>query len=169
MKRNNIEHSTLSKRESSNMGAVFEKMESLKDEQPEEIKSESVIPAFKDLILLGKIFEVVEIGSYKFQISTLSNKQRKSVMDRITKLPPQDQVINIKPYTLAESIISVNDLDLVQISNLDKGSDFEKKLDVIAEWQAILVDKLFERYESMIASSKKFFEGATLEEETKKS
>lgn len=123
----------------------------------------------KDLILFGKISEDVKIGPYTFKIGTLSNNQQRDIFKRLFSMSNEDKIVNLKPYTLAEAILSVNGAGLEELYT---GNDFslsvtKKKEYVIAQLQSTLVDKLYTKYEEISKKSNDILSGDGISDDIK--
>ena len=144
----------------SRMGEVFEKLEEVKNEsQPETPKEEYKMPSdLKDLIVFGKVSEEVSIGGYNILISTLNAKQQRKLVSELMKLSSEDRIFYIKIYTLSEAIVSINNVPMNEISSDASIEDsFQRKVEVISNFQSTLIEALFNKYESMNNISKEYF------------
>ena len=132
-------------------------------------KEEKTIPdGLKNLILLGRETEDVVIGDYTFKISTLSSKQQKDLLKRFFSLSNEDKLANVKIRTLAEAIISVNQVSLDSLYYGDENLEpYEKKVEIISQLQANIVDKLFEKFDSLNKKTNSIFENGGLDEGVK--
>lgn len=144
-----------------------------KAEEAEEAKNEKVsksLPDLKDLIFFGRIKEKIEFGNFTFELTTLTNKQHKSLVSRLVGLKNNDEkLLNIKSYTLAESITSVNGIPLEKFAESEGVGDvFEKKVELINSFQSTLVEALFAKYEEITTTSNKLMSQDEVKEEIKK-
>jgi hypothetical protein len=124
---------------------------------------------FKELALFGKISEDVEVGSYKFKISTISAKQQKGILKKLFLMSNEEKVANLKFLTLSEALISINGVSLESFYFGDDQtlSVDEKRSEVLLELQAVVVDKLFAKYEELILKSNSFVSNGGLEDSLK--
>jgi hypothetical protein len=165
--RTNVEHDTASKARSA-MGAMpagvakaLEKVKETNEETMVEKVPEVEIPSgLRDLIFFGKYSEDITLGPYVFKISTLTNKQQKDIFKKLFPLSNEDKISSLKGITLSEAIVSVNGASLESLytgsnSNL---SINDKREYVISEMQSNLVDRLFQKYESLVRKSSSIFE-----------
>jgi hypothetical protein len=178
------EHSMMGDRSASknktSTNDMFSKLEELKKEPvasvvPEhkvasEVKDEhpKVASDIKDLIIFGKISEDISIGGYNIAISTLNARQQKRLISELMKLDSGDRIFYIKIYTLAEAIVSINNIPMDQISSDDSITDvFLRKVDIISNFQSAFIESLFDKYETINNSSKEYFK-TSLGEQIKK-
>jgi hypothetical protein len=160
---------------------MFGKLEEMKKEP---IASQSVVPEqkstevkteqpkvtsdLKDLIIFGKISEDISIGGYNIAIATLNARQQKRLISELMKLDSGDRIFYIKIYTLAEAIVSINNVPMDQISTDDSIEDiFLRKVDVISNFQSAFIESLFDKYEAINNNSKEYFK-TSLGEQIKK-
>jgi hypothetical protein len=159
---------------------MFSKLEELKKEPiasvvPEqkvvqEAKSEqpNITSDLKDLIIFGKVSEDISIGGYNIAISTLNARQQKRLISELMKLDSGDRIFYIKIYTLAEAIVSINNVPMDQISTDDSIEDvFLRKVDIISNFQSAFIESLFDKYETINNNSKEYFK-TSLGEQIKK-
>jgi hypothetical protein len=134
----------------------------------EAAEDKPIPPGFKNLALFGKLVEDISIGDSTIKISTLSSRQQKEIVKRLMKIEQDERILNIKPYTLAEAIVSVNGLSLNEIYSGEQHlSEYEQKVEVIMEFQASLVDKIFEHYEKMVERSMGLYNDGGIKENSK--
>lgn len=172
----NVEHATASKIKNirempQGVANALQAVKELNEEEMAPVVEKERVQApaeLRDLVLFGKATEEINVGGYTIKLSTLSNRQQKAVLTRLLKLTGDDRLMSVKTYTLAEAIISINGVSLVDVyDGGEKLSDDEKKIDVILNFQSSLVEKLFDKYESLVEKSNKLFEEGDLAEEIK--
>lgn len=168
MRRGNVEHQTTSKIQSklgnmpSGVNKALEKVKELNETEQEEEQLVPVSSELKDLILFGKIVEDFQFGGYVFKISTLNNRQQKNLINKLLKLNNEQRILQIKPFTLSEALISINGTSLVELYNGHQNlSDEDKKLELVSELQSSLVEVLFKKYEQLVERSNDLFEPKT--------
>lgn len=133
---------------------ALEKVQDFKDDKKEEERA-PIPDGFKNLTLFGRLTEDMTFGPYIFKISTLNVRQQKEILKKIFPLSNEEKIANLKLLTLSEAIVSVNGAPL---ESLYFGENYalsasEKRSEVILELQASIVDKMFERYESLVKDS----------------
>ena len=172
----NVEHATASKIKNikempQGVSNALQAVKEMNEEEmaPVVVKERVQAPAeLRDLVLFGRVVDEVSIGGYSIKISTLTNRQQKAVLTRLLKLTGDDRIMSVKAYTLAEALVSINGVDLIDLyDGNEELSNDEKKIDVILNLQSSLVEKLFDKYESMVVKSNKIFEEGDLAEEIK--
>ena len=150
---------------------ALEKVKELNEAEMEEhVEVENPqLPELRNLLFFGKIREQVNIGGYIFELTTLTNKQQRSLISRLVKMDDEGKLLSIKPMTLAESLISVNGLPLEDLYDGDQElSDIDLKLEVISDMQYTLVERLFEEYEKINKKSTDLARAEDLEDQIKK-
>jgi hypothetical protein len=110
----------------------------------------------RDLIFLGKLKETVEIGGYSFVISTLSASEQRDIMKDVMSGDAADRILDIKPMAVSYAVETVNEVPLEDLCD-DKSikSKKERRLNVILNMQSILVEKLYQVYDNLVATSSK--------------
>ena len=138
---------------------AMNKVQEMTEEEAPKPEPRKVVPSeLKDLVLFGKVVDELEIGGFTFKMSTLTNRQQKTLVKRLVKLDNEERLMNIKVFTLAEAIHSINDVPLSEISSYSEEGwgDFEKAVEALSELQSNLVDKLYDYYESLVNKSNSF-------------
>lgn len=114
----------------------------------------------KNLVLFGKMTEDVVIGDYTFSITTLKAKKQKQLVSRMMKLSEEDKLLNIKLYTLAEAIESINYVNFEEIEFDYESTDvFDRKVEILLEFQSSIINKLYDNYEKLSDSSRRAISG----------
>ena len=122
----------------------------------------------KQLVFLGRIEDVKEIGGFEFKVRTLTSAEYDSVWLGLSVLGGSDKILLIKRPILARAIVSVNGsaLDaLYEGKNKDASSQL-MALEVLSNWQESLVNQIFEFYNELAKRSNEVF--SNLKEEIKK-
>jgi hypothetical protein len=121
------------------------------EEDPELTEEEAQnISELRDLLFFGRIKERINIGGYIFELTTLKNKQQKSLISKLVKMDPEQRLLNIKPVTLSLALVSINGSPVEDLYDGDEELDVsEMKMDVISEMQSTLVERLFAEYEKI--------------------
>ena len=175
--RGNIEHSEVSS--TSNILGAIEKLNSMQeaDEQlkypeakPETKEAKKVSADLRDLILFGKVTESVEYGGFTFVLSTLNNKQQQRLVKKLIKLENEDRFLSVKIFTLAECVVSVNNMPLCDLYDDADGenlTDYEASVEVLREMQLGLVESLYVRYEELAKQSNDLFKKDGIEGDIK--
>jgi hypothetical protein len=170
-KRNNIEHASISKvmkNLPSGVSDALDKVREFNEVEPIEEQKES-IPEVRHLVLFGKIVEDLIVSGYKIRVSTLSNRQQKSLVKKLMKLDSEDRIADVKVMTLTEAVVSINELPLEDYYS-EENSDLnveQKRYEVISDLQSSLVNKLFDFYESLVLKSNKILTNGELKTEIK--
>lgn len=111
----------------------------------------------KSLIYLGCLTETVNIGNYRFDVCTLTTAQQRDVMKKImADGNATERMLDIKPLTMAYATRTVNGVPLESLSSLpDDLPDTERRLDVMMNLQSIVIEKLYQVYDSLVTKSGK--------------
>jgi hypothetical protein len=134
--------------------------ETIVSEESDDNSSKSLnLSNLKDLIFLGRLQREVEIGGYKFFLTTLNTKEQRVVMQKIMVVDDVTRLLDAKPVTLAFALKTVNDVNLEDICEDENLEDsFDKRISVIMSLQVGLIESLFKAYEELIEESSKTFE-----------
>mgnify|MGYP001206978732 CR=1 FL=1 len=125
-----------------------------KDANANADKDTSKISDLKNLILLGKLVEVVSIAGFNFKLSTLSTKEQSQIMKALMKSDEIDRVLNSKAIAVSYCIKEINAVSLSELSlEHDGETDEERRASFVMEMQATLVDKIFTEYEKLVERS----------------
>ena len=108
----------------------------------------------REVMLLGRLTEVVKVSGFSFELCTLSTREQKEIINKIMSMQTDNKMLDIRPVTLAFSLKSINGVSLENLSeNLELSDPVEKRIDVILNMQTNLVDKLFKTYEKLLEES----------------
>ena len=177
--RSNVEHSSASKANAAldtakNMpSGVNDALEKIKEMNEGESKSKSsskpVKAELKDLVLFGKVVEEFSIGGYTFEVSTLSGKEQKFLVRKLLKLDSEERLMNVKEFTLAAAIKTINGVPLYEVYNDEEEglSKEQKSIEVVSNFQSNLIERLFDKYEELVVKSNSVFEDGDLGEQVK--
>jgi len=142
--------------DTSNEEDSLEEIEPVVDDNRKEETNETMLGLddLKNLIFLGKINEVVDIVGYKFVITTLSTKQQKEIMQTVMQFDQIDRLLDIKPVTVSYVIESVNGVPLEDLcANEELEGVAERRLDVVLNMQSVVVERVYQIYEKLVAAS----------------
>lgn len=103
------------------------------------------------LIFMGKNERVVEIGEVRFTMSSLTEKQNRTLLEKIFGLSEAERLAQSKGIAVASSILKINEFDLeTVIGEVEEGeTPFDKKIALISKMQFSIVNKLYEAFESI--------------------
>ena len=103
------------------------------------------------LIFMGKNERVVEIGEVRFTMSSLTEKQNRTLLEKIFGLSEAERLAQSKGIAVASSILKINEFDLeTVIGGIEEGeTPFDKKIALISKMQFSIVNKLYEAFESI--------------------
>lgn len=108
------------------------------------------------LVFLGRLSKVISISGYKFAITTLSTGQQREIMQTVMKVDQIDRLLDIKPVTVSYAIESINSVSLEKLCKDDSIEDIsERRLDVVLSLQSSVIEKAYQVYESLVATSNK--------------
>jgi len=111
---------------------------------------------FKNLVLLGRLEEDVDISGYTFTMTTLSARGQRDIMKHIMSLDEMDRILGAKAVAVAYSIKSVNGTPLFIVSKDNEGeTDMERNLDFILSLQSSVIERLYAKYEELVQQSGK--------------
>jgi len=169
-KRGNVDHSVLKNLSEGMEGALNKVREMGEDdldsnqEVEERVKAPS---ALKDLVLFGKVEEEVSVGGFTFKMSTLTNREQQTLVKELVKLEDEERLMNVKMFTLAMSITSVNGSPISHFVSSDSESEFMLAVSLLNEMQSNLVNHLYDQYELIVQKSNSFFKDGELGEHIK--
>lgn len=109
---------------------------------------------FKDLVLLGKLSEEIDISGYTFKVSTLTAREQKNIMKHIMSLDEMDRILGSKAVAVAYSVQSINDVPMSNVSEDSEGeTEMDRRLDFILGLQSSVIERLYSKYESLVDRS----------------
>lgn len=152
------------------VNSALNKIKEINEGPPPSEKKETPVPdGVRDLILFGKIIDNVKVGPYTFTLGTITNRQQKEIFKRLFAMSNEDKIVNLKTYTLAEAISSVNGAPLESLYYGEDQSipNYLKRELVVSELQSSLVDVLFKKYEELTKRSSDLFESGGIEDAIK--
>jgi len=124
------------------------------EEEPESPSDSKKIPDLKNLILLGKLTEKVNIGGFLFTISTLSAQENANVIRALMKAEEMDRVLLSKAIAISFAVKEINSVPLSDLSAEHDGEEeAQRNLAFILDMQATLVEKIFVEYEKLVEKS----------------
>lgn len=134
----------------------MEEMQKLvsQEEEPEPQVDPGKISDLRNLILLGKLTEKINIGGFSFTISTLSAQENADVIRALMKAEEFDRVLLSKAIAISFSIKEINAVPLSELSAEHDGETEEQRnLAFILDMQSTLVEKIFAEYEKLVEKS----------------
>lgn len=171
--RSNVEHETASRIKSltSNLPeGVSNALNKAREANEEEVRESRPVPeGLRELVLFGSVSEEISFGQFSFKLSTLSSKKQKEILKKLIPLSNDEKLVNLKFLALSHAIVSVNGVPLESLyfgDDPDLSVD-QKKIEVLSELQNTLIDKLFEKYESLVRKSNSIFKDGGIEEDIK--
>lgn len=173
--RGNVEHDSASKIKNAlnnmpeNVSRAINMAKEGNEIKDKEVIKKEIPQGIKDLTIFGRLSEDLDFGSYKFKISTLSAKQQKSIVKKLFSMSNDEKISNLKFLTLSEAVVSVNGapLESLYFGDDDSLSPEEKRIEVLLELQAVIVDKLFTRYEEIARKSNELLSDGGLQDTLK--
>ena len=124
------------------------------EEEPESPSDSRKISDLKNLILLGKLTERVNIGGFLFTISTLSAQENANVIRALMKAEEIDRVLLSKAIAISFAVKEINSVPLSDLSAEHDGEEeAQRNLAFILDMQATLVEKIFVEYEKLVEKS----------------
>jgi len=124
------------------------------EEESESSSDSRKIPDLKNLILLGKLTERVNIGGFLFTISTLSAQENANVIRALMKAEEMDRGLLSKAIAISFAVKEINSVPLSDLSAEHDGEEeAQRNLAFILDMQATLVEKIFVEYEKLVEKS----------------
>ena len=124
------------------------------NEEPESQADSRKISDLRNLILLGKLTEVVTIGGFSFTISTLSAQENANVIRALMKSEEMDRVLLSKAIATSFCVKEINKVPLSELSAEHDGETEEQRnLAFMLDMQATLIEKIFTEYEKLVEKS----------------
>jgi hypothetical protein len=174
--RGNVEHTSAAKalEATKSSGGINDALDKVKEmseagpaPEPEHVPASAEL---KDLVLFGRVTDSVSVGGYTIKMSTLSNREQKSLVKRLVKLEAEERLMNVKTFTLSQSIKSINGLPLEDLYDGDEDLDVDgMKIEVVSDFQSTLSEKLFDKYEELVSKSNDVFKEGDLADKVKNS
>ncbi len=119
-------------------------------DEPEETISPQEYGDLRNLIFLGRLEEDVELGGFRFKVSTLNNSQQRKIVAKLMQYDQIKRQTDVKIAGLAEAIVSVNGVTLEKLYNGPEVDDIlEKKIIVLENLQANVITKLANAYDKL--------------------
>ena len=109
------------------------------------------VQRFEVLVGISRLTDKIEINGVNFGLRSLKTKEQRHVYKAALENPvPMDQVYILKTYTLAHSLYLIDDQPVEFLGR----QTFEEKLEIIEELDDLVVDELYEKYNSMLQAHK---------------
>ena len=105
----------------------------------------------KSLVELGKIQDTITIGNFVFEMTTLDDINQAKAYDL---LQDEEKKLTLRRIVVGLSLVTINGRTPEEIIQSDKPSD-EKRMELVANLQGAVVDKLLEFYDSLLERSQK--------------
>jgi hypothetical protein len=109
--------------------------------------------ALEDILFFSKPYtKEVNVGTSLFKFKLMNGIDGDEVIERLSKLSSLHQVSKASRMTLANTIISVNDVPLEDLYDGDDPSldSLTKRYYIITKWPSSLISKLYNVYESIL-------------------
>jgi hypothetical protein len=120
-------------------------------------------PNLRDLIFLGSIEKVIDIGGFKFKIRTLSGRQQKAALAKTMRHDEEERLSVLRTSILASAIVDVNGVPLEDTYDGDDlDTDLDRKMFVVEGLQTSVVDRLYLAYDGLTKQSSADVEENTL-------
>lgn len=108
----------------------------------------------RDVILLGRLTDKVQIGGFIFEVSTLSAAEQKEIVSKVLKMQTENKMFDIRPVTVAFCLRNINGTKIEDLcEDLSIMDIIDRRIDVIMNMQTNLVDKIFRVYENLLEES----------------
>jgi hypothetical protein len=124
-------------------------------------------PNLRDLIFLGSIQKVVNIGGFDFTIRTLNGKQQKDALARTMQHNDDERLAVLRGAILASAIVEVNGVAFESAyDDLDNDGTaqtaLDKKMSIVESLQTTVVDRLYLEYDALTKQANEEVEEDTL-------
>ena len=124
------------------------------EEDQEEGQSMLNLKNMKELVFLGKLRETLDIGGFKFVVSTLTASQQRDIMRSIMRIDDADRILDLKLVTVSYAVETINGLPVEEFCEDESITSVEdKRVNVVGSFQAALLEKLYQTYERLTLSS----------------
>ena len=108
----------------------------------------------RDLIFLGRLRETVDIGGFKFSVTTLTASQQRDILRDVMRIDDADRILDLKLITVSYVVDTVNGLPLEEFCEDETiVGTAERRLNVVNNFQASLLEKLYQVYENLTISA----------------
>lgn len=149
-----VEHPILNKELPKGVADALNEANKEEELTSSEVDYKKPISELKDLVLFGKVEEEVYLGGYKFLLSTLKGREQRELLKKLLKLDNEERLMHIKEFTLSYALKSINSVPLEDLYDDGETNDvFQKRVSVISDMQASLVEKLFEKYDKLVGKA----------------
>jgi len=112
------------------------------------------LKSLKDLLFLGRSENIITIEGIDFKLKTITAEEQRNIILKIMKMQEEYRILSAKIVTLAFSITSINNVPFESFTddNLD-GDIYDKRIAIVEQLQASVIDKLYNFYEKMVKES----------------
>lgn len=160
-RRRNVEAKSTEEIKPADIKAVSAKMVELMESESKVTKNfdQAELRDLKDLVFLGRMSTVVELVGYKFEITTLTNSERRMVIKELAGREGEMAAF-IPACTLAMAIQTINGVALEDIysgEDAESLTPYKRCLMVVDSWQSILVRRLYTEYEKINLGAESVF------------
>ncbi len=108
----------------------------------------------RDVVLLGRLTDKIQIGGFTFEISTLSAAEQREIVSKVLKMQSENKMFDIRPVTVALCLKNINGTRLEDLCEDTSITDpIDRRMDVVLNMQTNLVDKIFRVYENLLEES----------------
>jgi hypothetical protein len=112
-----------------------------------------ILKGLEDLIFLGRVEKVINIGSFTFKISSLTNQEQDEVNIFLMSLSDEQRVLQLKRVIIAQCLRSINNIAFEKTLNIQSPT-MDDKCSFLAKLQSSVVDQIFDGYTKLITESK---------------
>lgn len=140
--------------------AMLDNLQEAEEEQEvvEDDSSSDGLRDLRELIFLGKVLEEVIIDGFRFEISTLTSKEKRELVISLSQVSGGGVAAHLRTEALSFALKKVNGVPLEELYEFYGGNEegldvIDKKRFILENMQASLVEKLFEEYESIVERS----------------
>lgn len=112
-----------------------------------------ILKGLEDLIFLGRVEKVINIGSFTFKISSLTNQEQDEVNIFLMSLSDEQRVLQLKRVIIAQCLRSINNIAFEKTLNIPSPT-MDDKCNFLAKLQSAVVDQIFDGYTKLITESK---------------
>lgn len=112
-----------------------------------------ILKGLEDIIFLGRIEKIINIGNFTFKISSLTNQEQDEVNVFLLSLNDEQRILQLKRVVIAQSLRTINNIPFEKTLNLTSPT-LEDKCSFLARLQASVVDQIFEGYSNLLNETK---------------
>jgi hypothetical protein len=128
--------------------------------QSQESQKAPQVQDVKSLVLLGRIEESFDDFGFTWHMHSLNSSENSDAMAAVQHLDGLAQINQLRIEVLSRAIDTINSQPLeVTYTGDPKTNTIAKKREIVGSWQPTVLNKLFEKYSSLVDRSNKTVNG----------